>query len=196
MRKVLLSLLVAYSLTVMVAAGELPLSGDWVINYELSDDTDKAVEKSIKKGGGKVKRAWGKAKARGRYKGGPAEEALYDHLAYDEVMTIEQEGTRFHFTHAEGFERTFFADNRGRVVSASGSHDDDAQDFSFGYWEDAKLVVESRPRDGGNLTEVYQVLAETGQLRVELYLEPLKFAVPIDLVRIFDPAARADIAVE
>ena len=190
LRTIAIILWTTLNITGAAAAEELPLTGNWVVNHELSDDTDIAVEKSIKKAGGKVKRARGKkGKIRGRHKGGPEDQALYDHVAYDEFLEIEQQGTRFSFTHADGFKRTFFADNRGRVVSASGSHTDDDQDFSFGYWEDGKLVVESRPRDGGNLTEVYAIVPETGQLRVELYLEPLKFPVPIDIVRIFDAAA-------
>ena len=50
--------------------------GDWVVNDGLSDDTDKQVEKAIKKAGGRPDS--GGKKGKGRYRGGPEDQELYE----------------------------------------------------------------------------------------------------------------------
>ena len=69
-----------------VADGSTAFNGHWLVNEELSDDTDKQVERAIKKGGGKVPRG---KKTKGRHRGGPPTQKLYDHLSYDEVLHFE-----------------------------------------------------------------------------------------------------------
>lgn len=158
--------------------------GVWVINDKLSDDTDKQVEKAIKAGGGRIKH--GGKKGKYRYKGGPKEQELYDHLAYDKVLQFHHNETEFHLLYEEGFTRVFYTDNRGRSVSARGLSSGHGQDYSFAGWEGDKLLVESRPRDGGKTNETYSLEAGGAQLRVELHLEPLSFGAPINIIRIYD----------
>ncbi len=71
----LIALLTTFISTNLYAEqGNPAFNGVWVINEELSDDTDKQVEKAIKDSGGKVGRT--KKKGKGRYKGGPPEQAM------------------------------------------------------------------------------------------------------------------------
>lgn len=163
--------------------------GVWVINEELSDDTDKQVEKAIKAAGGKAR---SKKKGKGRYRGGPKEQAMYDHMAYDEVLRIRNRTPEVQFIYAEGFERIFYTDGRGRSASASGPRAGGRQDYSFGSWDGNTLFVESRPRDGGRTSESYTLESNGNRLRVTLRLEPLSFLEPIHIVRIYErsPATR------
>lgn len=176
-------------LSLSTFAGEdMPiLSGNWVLNEALSDDVDLKVEKAIKKAGGKIKRG---KKTKGRYRGGPPEQEIYDHVAYDELLRIEQDVQHFRFVYPDDFVRQFSIGTGGRVVSASGSNTADDHDFSFAYWDGPVLVVESRPRDGGRITERYTLLPESGQLQAELHMEPLKFPAALDFLRLFDPAPK------
>ena len=163
------------------------ITGSWILNQELSDDTDRQVEKAIKAGGGKIKRSGKRGK--GRHRGGPADQELYDHISYDEALHIHSRSPEYRLVYDDDFQRVFYSDGRGRVASASGSATGERQDFSFAYWEDHILVVESRPRDGGTISENYSLDAGTGQLRVELLLQPLSFLEPINIVRIYDRQA-------
>jgi len=167
-------------------AGGLPLGGYWVVNAELSDDTDRQVEKAIKAGGGRIPNTGKRGK--GRYRGGPSDQLLYDHISYDDVLHIRQNEPEFRFSYADGFERLFYSDNRSRSVSASSLQSGERHEYSFAYWEGgAKLVVETRPLDGGTIMETYALDAD-GRLRVELHLKPLTFLAPIDIVRVYDRA--------
>jgi len=181
-------LLVLMYMTHSSLAQDAPLrpdySGNWQINLKLSDDTDKRVEESIRAAGGRPNS--GGKRGKGRYKGGPPEHALYDHISYDETLVFAQKEPEFRLTYADGFERVFYSDNRKRVVSASGTAAFDKQDFSFASWDGDKLLVESRPRDGGWINETFEVLTVTGQLRVTLELKPSSFGEPIHIVRIYD----------
>jgi len=168
---------------------EVNLSGNWVLNEKASDNTDKQVEKAIKASGGKVRRP--KKTGKYFYKGGPEEQELYDHLSYDEFLTIQQSDVEFYFIYKSEeddgrFSRTFYSDNRGRSVSANSFNSTKRVDFSFGSWEGNRLVVESRVRDGGRTTEIYSLHSNDTQLRVEIKAEPLSFLAPIELVRIYD----------
>ena len=68
------------------------LVGHWVIDEDRSDNTDDQVEAAIKEGGGKVKRRWFAKKDDDFYRGGPAEQELYDRISYDDVLTISIDG--------------------------------------------------------------------------------------------------------
>lgn len=164
-----------------VAAEAIPgFAGDWVVNQELSDDTDKQVEKAIRAAGG-TPDSGGKT-GRGRYRGGPEDQELYDRMSYDDVLSIRLDPPQITFTYADGFERIFHTDGRGRSVSARG----ESHDYSFADWSDSKLFVEGRPRDGGRTREEYSLQANGAQLRAELHLQPLTFMQPITITRIYD----------
>ncbi|MBT7952037.1 MAG: hypothetical protein HN764_10465 [Gammaproteobacteria bacterium] len=172
-----------------VSADGIPeFNGVWVINEELSDDTDKQVEKAIKDSGGKVGRT--KKKGKGRYKGGPPEQAMYDHISYDEILHFQYQEPEFRLTYAEGFERIFHSDNRRRSASARGSSRSERKDFAFASWSSTnKLFVESRPRDGGRTSEVYTLIkSDSGKdlLQVELNLNPLMFSGPLYIKRVYN----------
>ncbi len=162
-------------------------NGVWVINEELSDDTDKQVEKAIKAAGGKIGRT--RKKGKGRYKGGPPEQALYDHISYDEVLHFRYVAPEFHLVYEEGFERVFHSDGRQRTITARGTPRGERRDFAFASWSGTDtLLVESRPRDGGRTSEVYRLQkSATGEdiLHVELKLNPLMFAGPLHIVRVY-----------
>jgi len=159
------------------------LSGYWVLNADLSDDTDKQVEKAIKAGGGRLPHL--DKKGKGRYKGGPADQQMYDHISYDEVLRIQENEPEFRLSYADGYERVFYSDNRSRTVSASSLQSGEREEYSFAYWEGDKLVVESKPLDGGNIMETYS-LDPDGRLRITFQLKPLTFMAPIELVRVYD----------
>ena len=186
MRRVALSItLISTILPVTAVARGPQLGGYWVINDELSDDTDKQVEKAIKDGGGRIPHT--DKKGKGRYKGGPSDQQFYDHISYDDNLRIQENEPEFRFSYEEGFERVFYSDNRGRSVSASGLQSGAGKDYSFASWEGSKLMVESRPLDGGHAMETYS-LDPDGRLRVEMHLKPLMFPAPIDIVRVYDRA--------
>jgi hypothetical protein len=185
------TLLAAVVIATSAQSADIPaepgITGSWVANHELSDDPDKAVERAIRKGGGKPDS--GGKRGRGRYRGGPENQELYDRITYDDVLTIRRAAPEFRFTYADNYSRVFYTDGRSRTVSATGTASGDNLDFSFGSWGGDTLNVEARVRDGGSTKERYTLqTSETGgqQLRVELELSPLGFREPVRLVRIFD----------
>jgi hypothetical protein len=185
------AVLAAAAIAAAAPAADVPsepdIGGSWVANYELSDDPDKAVERAIKKAGGRPDS--GGKRGRGRYRGGPANQELYDRITYDDVLTIRRAAPEFRFTYADNFTRVFYTDGRSRTVSATGTASGDNLDFSFGSWGGDTLNVEARVRDGGWTKERYTLQrSETGgqQLRVELQIAPLGFREPVVLIRIFD----------
>ncbi|MDX1491449.1 MAG: hypothetical protein R3332_09185 [Pseudohongiellaceae bacterium] len=162
------------------------LSGTWLINEELSEDPDKAVEEAIIEAGGKVKRNWFGRQEKERYRGGPKEHELYDRLTYDDVLRIRYEQPEFWFGYEDGFQRVFHTDGRTRQVEASEVYENGAQDFSFGAWENDTLYVEARPRDGGFTLEAYRLLNGGDRLEVQLTIRPKNFGAAIELTRIYD----------
>jgi hypothetical protein len=165
-------------------------NGSWKINEDLSDDTDRQVEIAILKAGGRLPRTGKKGK--GRYKGGPKEQEIYDHISYDEKLEFDYSAPEFRLVYEDGFERTFYSDNRKRVISASGTVAGDNQDFSFASWDENRLLVESRPRDGGWIIETYVLDPKTSQLKISLELKPSSFAEPIFITRVYDRAAQPE----
>lgn len=187
-----LTLLLAVSLPLAAqppATGPVAeLAGTWLFNKELSDDTDDKVEAALREAGEKVRRRLFERRD-DVYRGGPPEQELYDRISYDKLLEIDLSGEIYHFTYAGEFERPVYTDNRSRSVSLTEL--DRVEDFSLGHWENGKLLVEARPRDGGVAEETYTLLNDGTQLQVDLYIKPRTFEVPIELTRVFDrqPAA-------
>jgi len=165
------------------------LVGSWVINEELSDNTDKQVEVAIKKAGGKVARNWFGRKEEDRYRGGPPEQELYDRISYDDILKIEIEESAFRFEYADGYQRLVFRDGRRRSVGANEFYSRGGEDYSFGNWEGKWLSVEARPRDGGYTLESYSLQADGEQLVVEMEIKPESFQETIILTRVYDKVA-------
>lgn len=163
-------------------------NGTWVINEALSDDTDRQVEKAIKDAGGKPGRT--KKKGKGRYKGGPPEQALYDHISYDEILHFQYHEPEFRLAYEDGFERVFHSDDRSRSASAMRGPGGERRDFAFASWaSEHKLHVESRPRDGGRTREVYTLVRTSEgreQLHVDLTLRPLLFTGVLHIRRVYE----------
>ena len=159
-------------------------TGIWVVDYDASDDTDKQVEKAIKEAGGRLPRS--RKKGRERYRGGPPDQEMYDHVSYDSILQIKINDPEIEFTYPKDYHRVFYTDDRSRTVNASGDNKSARQDYSFADWEGRKLMVESRPRDGGWITETYSLQSDGQQLRLETSLKPSSFMVPIKIVRIFN----------
>lgn len=158
------------------------MAGAWIIDEELSDNTDRQVEAALKAAGEKIKRSWFNRK-KDYYRGGPEEQELYDRLSYDKTLTIELEKPTYFFTYDDNYRRPVYTDNRSRSVSLNAI--DHVQDFSFAHWEEDKLLVEARPRDGGFAEETYTLSADGQQLQVELYIKPRVFEVPIEIHRVY-----------
>lgn len=163
------------------------LVGRWVINERLSENTDDQVEAAIKRAGGKPPRRWFN-NDKEFFRGGPAEQELYDRISYDLVLEIRYEEPEFRFTYADDYLRVFHTDGRRRQTTANDFFTEGGQDFSFANFDGDKLIVEARPRDGGFTLETYTLQANGSQLRVELVAEPDNFGAAINLVRVYDRA--------
>ena len=162
--------------------------GDWVFNEDLSDNSDDQVEEAIKDGGGKVPRRFFKKRPEDFYRGGPPEQELYDRISYDDVLRIEYTDPEFTFTYADNYQRIFHTDGRRRSTTANSFYAEGGEDFSFGNWDAAALVVEARPRDGGFTLETYTLEEGGNRLRVEMTIEPESFRGAISLTRVYDRA--------
>lgn len=161
------------------------IKGSWVINDDLSDDTDDKVEDAIKEAGGKASRGFFN-NSEDFYRGGPPEHELYDRLSYDDVLTIQYDAPEFSFAYEDEFQRIFHTDGRRRRTTAADFYNGSAADWSFGYFDGQSLIVEGQPRDGGFTIETYTLSENGNRLRIEMLIQPDSFAVPINLVRVFD----------
>jgi len=171
-----------------IARGQA-FNGSWVINESLSDNTDDAVEAAIKKAGGKVKRRFLRKRPEDFYRGGPAEQELYDRISYDDVLFIAIDEPELRFEYADNFVRLFHSDGRRRRTTANSFYEEGADDFSFANWNGDTLIVEARPRDGGFTLETYTLIENGARLRIEMLIEPDAFGAAIELVRVFDRVA-------
>lgn len=169
-------------------ASRQQMVGNWLINDELSDNTDDQVEEAIKAGGGKVPRRFFRKRPEDFYRGGPVEQELYDRISYDDVLNISYSESEFIFTYADNYQRIFHTDGRRRSITANSFYAEGGADFSFGNWSAAALVVEARPRDGGFTLETYTLEEGGNRLRVEMSIEPDSFGAAIKLTRIYDRA--------
>lgn len=163
------------------------LIGSWVINEELSDSTDKQVEIALKASGQRIERSWFDRR-KDKYRGGPADQELYDRISYDMVLEIRAEGDNYEFEYADDFVRPVFTDNRSRSVSLNAL--DSVEDFSLGHWENGKFLVEAHPRDSGSTNETYTLLNGGTQLRAEFFIRPGSFTETIELTRVYDRKSR------
>ncbi len=163
------------------------LIGRWLINDELSDNTDDQVEEAIEAGGGDGGRGFFNRKE-DFYRGGPPEHELYDRISYDDVLVIAFNEPEFRFTYEDDYLRVFHTDGRRRRVSANSFYTEGGEDWSSGLIEGGSLVVEARPRDGGFTIETYTLENNGQRLRIEMVIQPDSFREAIQLVRYFDRA--------
>lgn len=176
--------------TPLLAQDPLPgerLTGRWLINEQLSQNTDDRVEAAIKAAGGRASRGFFNRRE-DFYRGGPPEHELYDRISYDDVLVIEWQAPEFRFHYEDDYLRVFHTDGRRRRSTAADFYDGGGRDWSFGYFEDAALIVEGQPRDGGFSLETYTLEAGDDRLRVEMIIQPASFGEPIELTRVFDRA--------
>ncbi|NKB33579.1 MAG: hypothetical protein GKR91_10830 [Pseudomonadales bacterium] len=159
--------------------------GAWVINDDLSDNSDDQVEEAIEAGGGDGGRGFFNRRE-DFYRGGPPEHELYDRLTYDDVLSIEFSEPEFRFTYEDNYIRVFHTDGRRRRTTANDFFEGGGSDWSEGNIEVEALVVEARPRDGGFATEIYTLENDGNRLRIEMLIQPLSFREPIELVRYYD----------
>ncbi|HAJ75916.1 MAG TPA: hypothetical protein DCM64_05630 [Gammaproteobacteria bacterium] len=159
--------------------------GSWIINEELSDDTDDQVAEAIEAGGGRDSRGFFN-RQEDFYRGGPPEQELYDRISYDDILSIDYTEPEFRFAYADNYVRVFHTDGRRRRTTANDFYIEGGQDWSSANWEGGALVVEARPRDGGFTVETYTLEADGNRLRIEMLIQPNAFREPIDLVRVFD----------
>lgn len=167
------------------------IAGHWVINDELSQNTDDRVEAAILEAGGQVqRRGWFSRREEDRYRGGPADQELYDRISYDDVLTVSYEDPRFVFEYADGYRRVFHSDGRRRSTGVNDYFESGGEDFTFANWEGERLIVEGRPQDGGFTIEIYTLLDGGARLQVEMTLQPFVFGAPVTLRRVFDRSLR------
>jgi len=159
------------------------ITGTWILNQDLSDSTDDKVEAALRKMGQRVRRGWFEQRD-DVYRGGPADQELYDRISYDKELEITPDGDHYLFIYAGEYERPVYTDNRSRSVSLTQL--ESVEDFSLGHWENGKLLVEAHPRDGGFAEETYELINGGTQLKVELYIKPRSFDETIELERVFD----------
>ena len=176
------------ALSVLLTSPALPqatpdITGSWRINEQLSDSTDKQVERALRAAGEKVRSSWFDRR-KDKYRGGPAEQELYDRFSYDPALTVTTADGGYVFEYADGFKRTVFTDNRSRAVSLTAL--DSVEDFSMGHWENQRFLVEAHPRDGGFASEVYTLENGGTQLRVEFLIRPASFSEDIELMRVYN----------
>ena len=165
--------------------------GAWLINEELSDNTDDMVGEAIEAGGGRDSRGFFNRKE-DFYRGGPPEHELYDRISYDDVLRIGYEEPEFLFSYQDDYSRVFHTDGRRRRITANDFYSEGGQDWSSANWEDDALIVEARPRDGGFTIEIYTLEENGNRLRVEMLIQPDTFNAPINLVRVFDRIRNQD----
>jgi hypothetical protein len=164
---------------------EALIVGEWVINEDLSDETDDQVAEALEGSGGRDTRGLFNRK-KDFYRGGPPEQELYDRLSYDMILRIEYSEPEFRFHYADDYTRVFHTDGRRRRTTANDFYTEGGVDFSFGNWDGASLIVEARPRDGGFTLETYTLENGGNRLRVEMMLEPDSFSASIELIRVYD----------
>lgn len=169
-------------------AAPVDISGTWLFNRDLSDSTDRQVEESLRAAGQKVRRRFFDRETE-RYRGGPEEQEMYDHISYDTTLEISRHEDHYLFSYA-GYERPIYTDNRARTVSLS--RITEVGDFSLGHWEGEIFLVEGHPRDGGFINERYQLIENNTRLQAELYLKPRVFSHPIEVTRIYDRVSGED----
>ena len=144
------------------------------------------IEAALRKMGQRARRGWFESRD-DVYRGGPAEQELYDRISYDKLLEIDLSGDTYRFTYAGEFVRPIYTDNRSRAVSLTQL--DSVEDFSLGHWENGKLLVEAHPRDGGFAEESYTLINGGTQLQVEMYIKPRTFEDAIEITRVFDRQA-------
>lgn len=183
----LLFCLIALSLSLVNGQSNIgsQMAGHWVVNDDLSDNTDDQVEEAIEAGGGNGGRNFFN-REEDFYRGGPPEHELYDRISYDDVLTIEFAEPEFSFTYEDNYNRIFHTDGRRRRTTANDFFEGGGSDWSEGNFEEGVLVVEARPRDGGFATEIYTLEDNGERLRIEMLIQPLSFREPVELVRYFD----------
>ena len=159
--------------------------GEWVINDDLSDNTDDQVAEAIEAGGGRDSRGFFNRRE-DYYRGGPPEHELYDRISYDDVLTIAYHEPEFRFTYEGDYVRVFHTDGRRRRSTANDFYTAGGQDWSSANWEQESLVVEGRPRDGGFTIETYTLQNNGSRLRIEMLIQPDSFREPVNLVRVFE----------
>ncbi len=161
------------------------IAGSWVINDELSDNSDDQVAAAIEAGGGRDSRGFFNRRE-DYYRGGPPEHALYDRISYDDVLQIEHQDPELRFSYEDGYRRVFHTDGRRRRSTANDFYSEGGQDWTSANWEGDSLIVEGRPRDGGFTIETYTLENDGARLRIEMLIQPDSFREAIELVRVFD----------
>ncbi|MEE3171190.1 MAG: hypothetical protein VX276_00100, partial [Pseudomonadota bacterium] len=100
--------------------------GTWLINEELSDDTDDMVGEAIEAGGGRDSRGFFNRKE-DFYRGGPPEHELYDRISYDDVLNIKYMEPEFLFGYEDEYSRVFHTDGRRRRTAANDFYSEGGQ---------------------------------------------------------------------
>jgi len=172
-----------------VFAQQDELLGRWLINQELSEDTDDKVEMALQASGFEVSKGFFNNDNE-FYRGGPAEQELYDYISYEQTLAISLSDTQYTFTYGD-FIRPVYLDDRRVRVSLSGINE--VEDFSFADWNGDTLLVEARPRDGGFTDEHYRLSEDGQQLTVELYLQPNNLSTAVELRRVYDRVSEEEI---
>ncbi len=170
----------------VLAQADPALPGHWRVNDKLSDNTDDKVEKAMEASGAKLQKKWFD-KRKDKYRGGPADQELYDRLSYDPVLTISEQADSYLFEYADGYKSVVYTDNHSHAVSLNALEASD--DFLMGQWDGRKFQVEMHPRDGGYVNATYELI-EAGKngkrLQANFTIKPGSFTEIIKLERVYD----------
>ena len=155
----------------------------WRINESQSDNTDSKVEKALRKAGEKIKSSWFDRR-KDKYRGGPADQELYDRFSYDTVLTITRESSGYVFEFADNYKARVYTDNRSHSVSLNAL--ESSEDFLEGRWEGQLLKVDMHPRDGGYAYATYEVKENGKKLYATYLIKPGSFTEEFELERVYD----------
>ncbi|MCC7414227.1 MAG: hypothetical protein IT495_21605 [Gammaproteobacteria bacterium] len=201
---VLLSAAAATTAADTAPSGRPDLSGDWVVDAAQSDEPSQAIKKSISRRERDEMRERAEARERdgdGRERGGaeaydgaepfgdPNRAKLeFVGLLASKHIVIRQMEPEFRFQYDSGYERVFYNDRRGRVVSATTPRTDTGFGYSSAYWDGATLVIESQPPGGGRTVERYTLSADGARLELQVKLRPVILPHSVELSRVYTRA--------
>ena len=104
-----------------------------------------------------------------------------------ENLEILRDETGYLIIYADGFERRVIPNPGGRVFTASGDElVETAIGFTLAYWEQAVLVLETRIKAGGKLTERISTSPTADRLTIKVEIDRRDWKWVAKLDRIFD----------
>jgi hypothetical protein len=121
-----------------------------------------------------------------RHTEGLAHAGPLQRLLESDNLEIVPNGSGFVFIYADGYERDVVPNPSGRIFTASG--DELVRDeigYTLAFWDDARLVLETRIKGGGKLIERISTSADGAKLTVEIEIDRRDWKWIAKLQRVF-----------